>query len=504
MASKPVDFSELKETSYAFLERLRFIRRSIKPGPFRVMDVGCGTAMLLSGPMAQEFPEASFTLVEPDQRSRDLAKENTISLPNCRVLPTMPKEQKFDLVIASEVLEHVSDPVSFLREIRGRIVENGRLVITVPNGFGPSEFLASLEFLLKIAKRSLFRQEAQSPTGGTDTLADSPHIQFYSKRTLSLALRAAGFRIVKIEGRMFVCGFPVSLLIDRIPTLQKLNIRLAKILPLALVSDWMIECVATTADNSLAFPAPGLFVRAKRALTTHPLVSSSRSLGGNAVDFFSATSAAFRNSYNLDPDFKVRLQTWNYLIDKNLGDRSRALDLGCGPGLMTKLLLEKGLSVTAADAAQPMLDLCRENNGNHQKLNTVLTRLPEADGLMGPFPLLVCSSVIEYVPDLERSVERIAGLLEKGGRAIVSVPNSRSLYRKAELLKYRMTGRPEYFKYVCHMLDERSFADLFARHGLDLLEVQYYGSGTGTLKKMLGWLPGKQSRNLVVGVFAKT
>ena len=44
-------------------------------------------------------------------------------------LPVM----KFDLITAIQVLEHVNDPQNFLREAKGRLSENGRMWIEVPN-----------------------------------------------------------------------------------------------------------------------------------------------------------------------------------------------------------------------------------------------------------------------------------------------------------------------------------------------------------------------------------
>jgi SAM-dependent methyltransferase len=45
-------------------------------------------------------------------------------------------EQKFDLIIAGEILEHLSNPGLFFESCRQVLTENGILLLTVPNVFG--------------------------------------------------------------------------------------------------------------------------------------------------------------------------------------------------------------------------------------------------------------------------------------------------------------------------------------------------------------------------------
>ena len=45
----------------------------------------------------------------------------------------MSNTRKFDVILASEVIEHVESPIEFLVEIKGRLLEDGILVLTTPN-----------------------------------------------------------------------------------------------------------------------------------------------------------------------------------------------------------------------------------------------------------------------------------------------------------------------------------------------------------------------------------
>jgi SAM-dependent methyltransferase len=92
---------------------------------------------------------------------------------------------RHQLVLAGEVLEHVPDAGSFLHGCRGLLAPGGSLCVTVPNACCP-----------KIGLRALGGRESVHPD----------HRAYYSPRTLSRTLRAAGFEPVEL----LTCFPPVS------------------------------------------------------------------------------------------------------------------------------------------------------------------------------------------------------------------------------------------------------------------------------------------------------
>ena len=102
------------------------------------------------------------------------------------------KDNSFDIVLCSEVLEHLLSPESCLNEIKRVIKNKGIVIITVPN-------TGSLQFRLNIAFRGEFKNHLNYPY-------NRKHIRFYSLRSfLELALPIFGKgSIVKIRGCAFL------------------------------------------------------------------------------------------------------------------------------------------------------------------------------------------------------------------------------------------------------------------------------------------------------------
>ena len=184
--------------------------------------------------------------------------------------------RSFDLVIASEVLEHVEQPVEFLHVLRSRVAHGGALVLTVPNGHGPAEVAAMLEALLQVSGiyrllRALWRGLGLKPVahGGAatplvDSLALSPHVNFFSHREMLRLLATAGFVVTQFQPRTFLCGFGFDHVVGLFG-LAAWNARVADCLPASLVSDWMF--LALPAGE----PGPATYRRGAYARFRHRL-----------------------------------------------------------------------------------------------------------------------------------------------------------------------------------------------------------------------------------------
>ncbi|HEX3051167.1 MAG TPA: class I SAM-dependent methyltransferase [Aggregatilineaceae bacterium] len=256
-----------EENAYGFRKRFTFISSLIEQHrPDHVLDVGCGTGEFLTIPLAERFPEVRFVGIDSDAVSIIHAREQN-HLPNLSFPDTPPAGECFDLVIASEVLEHVDAPDQFLAELRGYLSDHGRIVITTPNGYGPFEWASLLETMVMVARRSLVPGERrrQAPEiEARDTLAISPHVNFFTRGDLRRLFEGAGLRVVEARSRTFLCGRGFDTLVRRVRLIEW-NARIADRLPAWMNSDWMF----VLGQGGTAHPQPyrrRLDARLRRAL----------------------------------------------------------------------------------------------------------------------------------------------------------------------------------------------------------------------------------------------
>ena len=94
-------------------------------------------------------------------------------------------------------------------------------------------------------------------------------------------------------------------------------------------------------------------------------------------------------------------------------DGARAIDFGCGTGLLAERLAAEGATVDAVDTSDAMLDVLRDKivRGPLSGVHTSTT-LPEA---AGDHDLVVCSSVCAFLPDYPAAVVDLVERLRPGG-----------------------------------------------------------------------------------------
>jgi 2-polyprenyl-3-methyl-5-hydroxy-6-metoxy-1,4-benzoquinol methylase len=153
----------------------------------RVLDVGCG-----NGYLAGQFLSRGCAVVGIDLSQQGIAiARRSHPAGRFEVLPADDKilsalgEHPFDLVISTEVVEHLYDPRSFVRGCFTAVRPGGRFVCSTPY----HGYLKNLVLAL-----------AGKWDAHANPLWDGGHIKFWSRRTLSRLLTEAGFVNVAFRG----------------------------------------------------------------------------------------------------------------------------------------------------------------------------------------------------------------------------------------------------------------------------------------------------------------
>jgi SAM-dependent methyltransferase len=103
--------------------------------PTRVLNAGCGDG--LYSDRLIEIPELEV-LVEIDIRSSARSRIGERQVFTIGSLTALPfRDSCFDLVLCSEVLEHIADDCAAIKELRRVLAVGGRLLITVPTPPAP-------------------------------------------------------------------------------------------------------------------------------------------------------------------------------------------------------------------------------------------------------------------------------------------------------------------------------------------------------------------------------
>ncbi len=171
----------------------------------RVLDVGCG-----NGSNSLPLASRGHHLLGIDISTESIqyaALKN--SFPNARFLVhnliEKPLDETFDLVLCSEVLEHLPHPKPLVLAMARVLEPGGRLLITVPNGYGPREVLGRIEIglnrnrslqpLLTGFRRLLRMSSADEKCRMHTSNPDQDHVQKFTPGQLRRLIESGGLNI---------------------------------------------------------------------------------------------------------------------------------------------------------------------------------------------------------------------------------------------------------------------------------------------------------------------
>jgi 2-polyprenyl-6-hydroxyphenyl methylase/3-demethylubiquinone-9 3-methyltransferase len=169
-----------------FMPHVLVLAGDLKPGT-RVLDVGCG-----NGAACGEFIRRGCQVVGVDLSEQGVAWARR-AFPEARFelraadseLLDQLDEQPFDIVISTEVVEHLYNPRDWARGCFAALKPGGTFICTTPyHGYWKNLLISLTD-----------KWDAHA-----DPLWDGGHIKLWSRRTLGLLLEEAGFKDITIRG----------------------------------------------------------------------------------------------------------------------------------------------------------------------------------------------------------------------------------------------------------------------------------------------------------------
>jgi SAM-dependent methyltransferase len=153
-----------------------------------------------------------------------------------------------------------------------------------------------------------------------------------------------------------------------------------------------------------------------------------------------------------------------------IGPAARVLDLGCGTGIVARLLRERlggAARITGLDVSAPMLAVARSIVPEIDWREGDAMALPFPDGA---FELVLCQEMLQFTPDRAKAVREMRRVLAPGGRLLLSTWRSRRecpLHEAAGQVAERHLGTPDERRFalgdgdaLAALLVEAGFADV--------------------------------------------
>jgi SAM-dependent methyltransferase len=168
------------------------------PAPAVILDLGCGDGSALAAAAAQNAKH-KFAGIDWSADAVRLARQQRLTVVRGGVDRRLPfADGQADVVIMSELIEHLVDPDGAVAEVRRVLRPGGDLLLSTPN-------LAAWynRGLLAVGIQPVFSEVSLHAVFGRPGHVVAGHLRLFTRRALTEFLAASGFRCVTVAGARY-------------------------------------------------------------------------------------------------------------------------------------------------------------------------------------------------------------------------------------------------------------------------------------------------------------
>jgi len=169
-----------------------------RPAPAVVLDVGCGDGSALAVAATQN-PEHQFAGIDWSADALSQARARGLTVVRGTIETRLPvADDAADVVIMSELIEHLVDPDGAVAEVWRVLRPGGALLLSTPN-------LAAWynRGLLAAGIQPVFSEVSLRAVFGRPGSVVAGHLRLFTRRALTEFLTASGFRCVSVAGARY-------------------------------------------------------------------------------------------------------------------------------------------------------------------------------------------------------------------------------------------------------------------------------------------------------------
>ncbi len=165
----------------------------------QVADIGCHNGVY-TAMYAQVWGVEAIEGFDISDKALEAARERgfRVFLWNAGMEPCPVETERFDVLIAGDVIEHIVDTEFFVTEMRRILKPSGHVILTTPNLY---YWLSRLKFLLA---KTPWNYPGVSSQFKANRNINTEHIRVNGMREWSAFFEARGFKVVRTQGLAWV------------------------------------------------------------------------------------------------------------------------------------------------------------------------------------------------------------------------------------------------------------------------------------------------------------